>query len=483
MQLRQRRKKATTTTTGTVASAAVAAATAATAAATVAAAATGAAVGGRARGNGAPARQQFALTPYQAINGVIDYTTVGGRKYYEKATTKLSEEGFDCQTDSLRSFIKDLERRSEAFGWSNPADGILFIPDQVPNANHKTNLLRSYGEIDIDTIFNFEETYIDKRNRQAQDTRMLYECIMNTLTKDAKNMITIWEDDFFVGNLPSGNLLFKVVLRESHIDTNATISTILTRLSSLDQYMVTIHSNIKKFNIYVKQQVDGLYARGQTTNDLLSNLFKGYLAASDRQFTAYIKTKLERYEEGQDTSANDLMIMAKVKYQIIVDKGEWNAPSPEETQILALKAEINTMKSASKKQPRKGNKPNNKNSKENPKPSNRKPDWMFREPEQSEIMKPKTWNNNQWWFCGKKTGGQCEQYRQHKGKDCQGKSYFATQKRKHSSDDDNKETKEDPPKNKIKKEKEPRKPTKQLKLATALSNIVHENESDEDSED
>ena len=81
---------------------------------------------------------------------------------------------------------------------------------------------------------------------------------------------------------------------------NATISTILTRLSSLDQYMVVVHSNIKKFNIYVKQQVDGLYARGQVTNDLLSNLFKGYLAASDRQFTAYIKTKLERYEEGKD---------------------------------------------------------------------------------------------------------------------------------------------------------------------------------------
>ena len=159
---------------------------------------------------------------------------------------------------------------------------------------------------------------------------------MNTLTKEAKNMITVWEDDFFVDTLPSGNLLFKVVLRESHVDTNATISTILTRLSSLDQYMVTINSNIKKSNIYVKQQVDGLFARGQTTNDLLSNLFKGYLAASNRQFTAYIKTKLERYEEGSNISSNDLMIMAKVKYQIIVDKGEWNAPSPEETQILVL---------------------------------------------------------------------------------------------------------------------------------------------------
>ena len=161
---------------------------------------------------------------------------------------------------------------------------------------------------------------------------------MNSFTKEAKNVITIWEDDFFIGVLPSGNLLFKVVLRESHIDTNATVLTIIVRLSSLDTYMVKINSDIKKFNSYVKQQVDSLAARGQHSTDLLANLFKSYLAASDRQFTAYIKGKQERYEEGKRITSNQLIIMAETRYQIIVDKSEWNAPSPEETQILALKA-------------------------------------------------------------------------------------------------------------------------------------------------
>ena len=52
--------------------------------------------------------------------------------------------------------------------------------------------------------------------------------------------------------------------------------------------------------MYVKNLVDQLQARGQYTNDLLVNLFKGYLSATDRSFPTYIEKKLEAYDEGQD---------------------------------------------------------------------------------------------------------------------------------------------------------------------------------------
>ena len=50
--------------------------------------------------------------------------------------------------------------------------------------------------------------------------------------------------------------------------------------------------------MYVKNLVGQLRARGEYTNDLLINLFKGYLAATDKSFTTYIDKKLETYEEG-----------------------------------------------------------------------------------------------------------------------------------------------------------------------------------------
>ena len=434
----------------------------------------------RARANQQPPPQpNFALTPYQAINGIIDYSTTEGRKYYEKATAKLNDDGFDCQADNLRAFIKDLERRAEAFGWTAQNTGILNVPEDVDDLNSPVkNLLKHYGEIDWDQIYEYDETYIQNNTRAAQDSRMLYECIMNSLTKEAKNMITIWEDDFFIGTLPSGNLLFKVVLRESHIDTNATVSTIIARLSSLDTYIVTINSDIKKFNTYVKQQVDSLAARGQHSTDLLANLFKGYLAASDRQFTAYIKGKQERYEEGKIITANQLMIMAKTRYQIIVDKSEWNAPSPEETQILALKAEVNQMKSNQKKatnQTKKNDQPKNE-------PKNlrfqKKPKWMFEKPKKVDLQKSREWNGATWHWCGTDTGGHCEAYRIHKGNECQGKSFNARKRREKddNKDDEKQPTKKHAPSTTTKPNSKP------LKLAKALAATVVEQDHNSDSD-
>jgi hypothetical protein len=44
-----------------------------------------------------------------------------------------------------------------------------------------------------------------------------------------------------------------------------------------------------------------------TTQDLLTNLFKGYQAASDKVFVSYIGRKLEMYEKGKDMTSESLM--------------------------------------------------------------------------------------------------------------------------------------------------------------------------------
>ena len=44
----------------------------------------------------------FAITTYQAVQGLIDYTTSDGRKHFKEATNKLNQHGFDCQVDNLR---------------------------------------------------------------------------------------------------------------------------------------------------------------------------------------------------------------------------------------------------------------------------------------------------------------------------------------------------------------------------------------------
>jgi hypothetical protein len=70
----------------------------------------------------------------------------------------------------------------------------------------------------------------------------------------------------------SGVALLKVIIRESHIDTNATINQIRTKLSNLVIYISNNNSGIGYFNTYVKLLVQSLRARNQTISALLINL-------------------------------------------------------------------------------------------------------------------------------------------------------------------------------------------------------------------
>ena len=243
----------------------------------------------------------FALSPALAIPGIIDFQSKSGKDVFRFATEKLDEELYDCQPDGMIQFLQSLTVRATEYGWDNEVSGILQIPEDPADVLSETdNLIESYGMITIESVRTFEASYIALQVRPAQDTYMLYKCLMKYISKEGKSKITIWKDQYHVNGLPSGNLLLKIIIRESHLDTNATISTIRTNLSNLDTYMLTIGGDITKFNTYVKELVESLTARGETTTDLLINLFKGYLAVEDKTFHLYVLRKQEEYNEGGD---------------------------------------------------------------------------------------------------------------------------------------------------------------------------------------
>ena len=109
--------------------------------------------------------------------------------------------------------------------------------------------------------------------RAAQDTNMLYRCLINLLSKVWKAKVSVWNSQYKVNRIPSGNLLLKFIIREIHINTNATMPYIRTQLSSLDVDIGTIGSDISKFNTHVKLLLEGISEIGETSNYLLTNLF------------------------------------------------------------------------------------------------------------------------------------------------------------------------------------------------------------------
>ena len=86
-------------------------------------------------------------------------------------------------------------------------------------------------------------------------------------------------------------MLLKVIIRESDVDTQAKAAFIRQHLAALDEYIGTVDSDIKKFNTHVKSLTRDLERRCQQSIDVLTNLFKGYKAASDKVFVEYIMRK------------------------------------------------------------------------------------------------------------------------------------------------------------------------------------------------
>jgi hypothetical protein len=168
---------------------------------------------------------------------------------------------------------------------------------------------------------------------------------MNSLSRTGRNKITGFRNQYTINGTPIGILLLKVIVRESHIDMNATTTYIRDQLSRLDEFLPLIDYDIGKMNLHVQSLIEALNARGETTTDLLTNLFKGYKAAKDEKFVAYIEKKEEHYEEGNDLGANKLMSLAKTKWSIRKQKHLWNAPSEQEEKILALKAKVKKLES------------------------------------------------------------------------------------------------------------------------------------------
>ena len=111
---------------------------------------------------------------------------------------------------------------------------------------------------------------------------MLYSCIMDSLSDVGRNKVNLHRTEFIVNDVPCGVCLLKVVIRESAIDSNATANSIRNQLSELHVYIQEVGCDIIKFNQHVKLLVERLSQRGQTSNDLLVNLFKAYKAVARR---------------------------------------------------------------------------------------------------------------------------------------------------------------------------------------------------------
>jgi hypothetical protein len=253
----------------------------------------------------------FAIAPALMDSAVINYHTVSGSKLYRAAIQKLAEP-FNVTSAGLKPFLRDIGDRARYNGWGD----ILAVPKDLDDPDiagrDTTDLLTQYGCISIKQVRDHALSYYLTKSRAVEDSNQMYVCIMDTLTKEGRAKVVLHEKEYTFGNgdYVSGPVLLKVVIMESYIDTNATTRHIRQHLSQLHEYILTVDSDIEIFNLYVNGLINSLAARGQSTQDLLANLVKGYKTATDDVFVKYIEKKEEDNNHGHDIQSMRLMELA-----------------------------------------------------------------------------------------------------------------------------------------------------------------------------
>jgi hypothetical protein len=89
---------------------------------------------------------------------------------------------------------------------------------------------------------------------------------------------------------------------------------------------------------------EGLTARGETSQDTMMNVQAAYMVCKDADFVRHAKDEYARWEQGANMSLKEYMNSCLLNYKTLRMKGIWEAPSPEQEQIVALTAAVSSLK-------------------------------------------------------------------------------------------------------------------------------------------
>jgi hypothetical protein len=150
-----------------------------------------------------------------------------------------------------------------------------------------------------------------------------------------------------------GPAFLKAIIDHTYTNTLSNTAVARDNLASLLDYMDTLSdSNVEEFNNYVKEQLEALAYAGETTMDLISNLFKGYMRCRDKNFRIWIKGKKDAYfDRTFQINPNSLEFMELVQnyYLDAVKTREWLKPDEDQQQILALQVQLKEVKALKEK--------------------------------------------------------------------------------------------------------------------------------------
>ena len=301
----------------------------------------------------------FSLSPARTTNDIIDYATSDGMKLFAKATKPQKTE-YDGTPDGLRLFLGNFRDHANTSNWKDNTN--------VTTATGDQDLASRYGKITEAELLTHVEVFNGTQTRLAQNSAQMIIYLKESLADNFKLEVYMNAALYTLAGVEVGELFLWQIIKLVNADTQATVGYIREALTNLPSVTLKLNSDVHEINKWINNQVESLTSRGETSNDLMTNIFKAYAVVQDKEFVRYVADLKTQYEDGRiDMDADKLMMMGHQKFKNLGLAEVWEAPVDDKKDIVALTTteELTALKTtveelkvllASKKKPSTGDK-------------------------------------------------------------------------------------------------------------------------------
>ena len=331
------------------------------------------------------------ISPYEG--NALDLSSRTGTSLFQKGSEALASK-FTGKVEDLHLFLADLKDRSETCRWNSTTHGII----SLVISGTTSNLLDDYGKVNATQIETARVACAGAGDVRAhQNAQMMYECLKNSITDDAKSALASRELNFH----EDGPTLFFHIVNQLFTATFSNAQATRDKLAEF--HPKYFRYNILQVNNFIRAAVKTLKAASTsggmiTDQEILYFQFKIYKKIkAPAEWTSHILFLEATVASSAGYLPDTLFNEVQSKYTNLSNQGLWRPSdkTPEE-QTLAMVAQQQQNKPKGSLSPKKESTSKSPSKDKDKEKEKKGPPFAHKE---GKLGDTKQWNGKTYYYC------------------------------------------------------------------------------------
>ena len=331
------------------------------------------------------------ISPYEG--NAIDLSSRTGTSLFQKGSEALASK-FTGKVEDLHLFLADLKDHSETCRWNSTTHGIISIT--ITGTTY--NLLDDYGKVNATQIEAARVARVGAGDiRARQNAQMMYECLKNSITDDAKSALASRELNFH----EDGPTLFFHIVNQLFTATFSNAQATHDKLAEF--HPKRFRYDILQVNSFIHAAVKTLKAASTsggtiTDQEILYFQFKIYKKIkAPAEWTSHILFLEATVARNTGYLPDTLFNEVQSKYTNLSNQGLWRPSdkTPEE-QTLAMVAQQQQNKPKGSSSPKKESSSKSSAKDKDKEKEKKEPPFALKE---GKLGDTKQWNGKTYYYC------------------------------------------------------------------------------------